>query len=170
SIADRIAVMHDGVLEQVATPTELYARPATRFVATFIGTMNLLDGRVDGRDRAVAGPFTLPLPPDHGLSDGARIVAGVRPEEFTLSSGAGDAGGGMTVCARVTQITDLGHYYRVVVEAPETERITVFVTKQHDLTIGPCTITPKRVLWYVDDRLVGMTEQSTMPGYVGAAQ
>jgi len=40
SIADRIAVMQDGVLEQSATPSELYARPATRFVATFIGTMN----------------------------------------------------------------------------------------------------------------------------------
>jgi len=170
SIADRIAVMHDGVLEQVATPADLYARPATRFVATFIGTMNLLDGRVEERDRAVAGPFTLALPPGHGLSDGARIVAGVRPDEFILRSGAGEAGDRTAVCARVTQITDLGHYYRVVVEAPETERITVFVTKQHDVTIGPCTITPQRVLWYVDDRLVGITEQSMLPGYVGAAQ
>ncbi|MGI8855963.1 MAG: ABC transporter ATP-binding protein, partial [Thermomicrobiales bacterium] len=64
SIADRIAVMHDGVLEQIATPSDLYARPETRFVATFIGTMNLLDGRADGQGRAVAGPFTIPLPPD----------------------------------------------------------------------------------------------------------
>ena len=170
SIADRIAVMHDGVLEQVATPAELYARPATRFVATFIGTMNLLDGRVDGRDCAVAGPFTLPLPPDHGLSDGARIVAGVRPEAFTLRSGTGDAGDTLAVCAQVTQITDLGHYYRVVVEAPKAERITVFVTKQESVAIGPCTITPQRVLWYADDRLVSVTEQSTVPGYVGTAR
>src|SRR3982075_518333 len=43
SIADRIAVMHAGVLEQLATPAEIYAHPATLFVATFIGTMNRLD-------------------------------------------------------------------------------------------------------------------------------
>jgi len=165
SIADRIAVMHDGVLEQVATPSELYARPATRFVATFIGTMNLLDARVDGRDRAVAGPFTLPLPAAHGLSDGARITAGVRPEEFAIG-GADDMG----APARVTQITDLGHYHRVLVEASDAERITVFVTKQDNVVIGPCTIAPRRVLWYADDRLVGLTESATMPGYADAVR
>ena len=165
SIADRIAVMHDGVLEQVATPSELYARPATRFVATFIGTMNLLDGRVDGHDRAVAGPFTIPLPPDHRLSDGARLTAGVRPEEFAIG-GADDTG----TSARVTQITDLGHYHRVLVEVPEVERITVFVTKQENVAIGPCTITPQRVLWYADDHLVGVTEPSALPGYADKVQ
>ena len=163
SIADRIAVMHDGVLEQVATPSELYARPATRFVATFIGTMNLLDGRVDGRDRAVAGPFTLPLPPDHGLNDGARLTAGIRPEDVAI----GDPDDGMGIAARVTQITDLGHYYRAIVEAPDAERITAFVTKQENVAIGPCTITLRRVLWYVDDRLAGVTEPAATPGYAG---
>src|SRR5207245_2006835 len=51
SIADRIAVMRSGILEQLATPSELYAHPATLFVATFMGTMNLLDGQVtDSRE------------------------------------------------------------------------------------------------------------------------
>jgi putative spermidine/putrescine transport system ATP-binding protein len=166
SIADRIAVMHDGVLEQVATPSELYARPATRFVATFIGTMNLLDGRVDGQDRATAGPFTIPLPPDHGLSSGAPIVAGIRPEEFAI--GGADDGAGIP--ARVTQITDLGHYLRVLVDVPESERITVFAAKQDAVSVGPCTLTPQRVLWYADDRLVGVTEQSPVPAYVAAVR
>src|SRR6202048_3912547 len=47
SIADRIAVMNAGVLEQMDTPREIYARPATLFVATFIGTMNRIDAHVD---------------------------------------------------------------------------------------------------------------------------
>ena len=45
SISDRIAVMHDGRIEQIATPTELYARPATRFVASFIGSTSVVTGR-----------------------------------------------------------------------------------------------------------------------------
>ncbi len=47
TIADRIAVMNNGKIEQVGTPAEIYDNPRTRFVADFIGTSNLLDGRVD---------------------------------------------------------------------------------------------------------------------------
>ncbi len=52
TMSDRIAVMHDGRVEQLGTPEELYDRPATRFVADFIGTTNLLRGRVEA-DRTV---------------------------------------------------------------------------------------------------------------------
>ncbi|MGH2461576.1 MAG: ABC transporter ATP-binding protein, partial [Chloroflexota bacterium] len=62
SIADRIAVMRAGLIEQVETPSELYARPATRFVATFIGTMNLFDAAVDSGDAVLAGGFRIPFP------------------------------------------------------------------------------------------------------------
>src|SRR5207237_2675365 len=77
SIADRIAVMNAGVLEQMDAPEEIYARPATLFVATFIGTMNRLDAFLDGDSRLRAGPFELP-PPDGPRPEGA-LVAGVRP-------------------------------------------------------------------------------------------
>src|SRR5712691_3689392 len=60
SIADRIAVMNAGVLEQMDSPEEIYARPATLFVATFIGTMNRLDAHVSGDGRLTAGPFSVP--------------------------------------------------------------------------------------------------------------
>jgi putative spermidine/putrescine transport system ATP-binding protein len=162
SISDRIAVMNEGLLQQIATPSELYARPATRFVATFIGTMNLLDGRVEGGDRAVAAPFTLPLPDGHGLSDGAAVIAGIRPEDLALAPASANGAG---LPAQVSQITDLGHYYRLTVTVPETEPLTVFATKQQRVAMGPCTITPQRVLWYVDDHLVGVTEQTTVPRY-----
>jgi putative spermidine/putrescine transport system ATP-binding protein len=156
SIADRIAVMSDGLLQQLATPSELYARPATRFVATFIGTMNLRDGRVIEGSRAAAGPFTLPLPAGHGLSAGTTVVAGIRPEEIAIAPAETNGGG---LPAQVTQITDLGHYYRVSVEVPESEPFTVFATKQQLPAMGACTIVPQRVLWYAEDRLIGVTEQ-----------
>src|SRR5918911_2212803 len=69
TLADRIAVMQAGALEQVAAPAQLYAEPATLFVAGFIGSLNLLDGAVS--DGAVmGGPFPLPLP------EGARLDRG----------------------------------------------------------------------------------------------
>ena len=60
SIADRIAVMNAGVLEQMDAPEEIYARPATLFVASFIGTMNRLDASVDSAGWLTAGPFACP--------------------------------------------------------------------------------------------------------------
>src|SRR5919199_2496409 len=68
SIADRIAVMNVGVLEQMDTPEEIYAHPATLFVATFIGTMNRLDATFDRAGWLRAGPFALPVPPDVHLT------------------------------------------------------------------------------------------------------
>ena len=53
-MSDRIAVMHAGRVEQLGTPEELYERPATRFVADFIGTTNLLSGSVESADAGTA--------------------------------------------------------------------------------------------------------------------
>ncbi|MBI1736430.1 MAG: ABC transporter ATP-binding protein [Candidatus Rokubacteria bacterium] len=96
-IADRIAVMRDGVVEQVDAPATIYARPRTPFVARFIGDANFLPGRVAGQDaRGVtvdtdAGPAVVaatetPRPP------GARVVVMVRPEKIRLgrAPSAGD--------------------------------------------------------------------------------
>ena len=64
--SDRIAVMNGGVVEQLASPRELYQRPATAFVAGFIGTSNLIDLRIDRRDDAVLAME---------LGEGQRILA-----------------------------------------------------------------------------------------------
>jgi multiple sugar transport system ATP-binding protein len=86
TLADRIAVMRAGRILQVATPREIYERPATSFVGTFLGSprMNILPARVEGEE-VVAGPFRVArpagtLPP--------RLELGVRPENVLL----GDAG------------------------------------------------------------------------------
>src|SRR5437763_11645412 len=80
SIADRIAVMNAGVLEQMDSAQEIYARPATLFVATFIGTMNRLDGVYDPAANVLrAGPFVLPVPPQTRFGPSQQLVAGIRP-------------------------------------------------------------------------------------------
>jgi multiple sugar transport system ATP-binding protein len=85
TLADRIAVLRAGKLLQVGTPRELYERPATSFVATFLGTpaMNLLPAAADADGRFVlAGPFRVPRP--NGLLPG-RFKIGIRPEDVHLS-------------------------------------------------------------------------------------
>ncbi|GAA4078283.1 ABC transporter ATP-binding protein [Nonomuraea soli] len=76
SIADRVAVLRDGRLEQCGSPAEVYDRPATPFVAEFVGTMNHLPGRVSGDQVTVLGQL-LPLDSDTSLTD---VDVLVRPE------------------------------------------------------------------------------------------
>jgi putative spermidine/putrescine transport system ATP-binding protein len=152
SIADRIAVMNLGVLEQMDAPEEIYARPATLFVATFIGTMNRLEAHLDADGRLRAGPFRV-APPD-GLSSASDtpLVAGVRPEDVILeSSGEGSA-------ARIEQVVDLGHYRRVTLSTDEQVGLLAFVPKAEVLPSESVTVRARSVLVYAEGRLVGVSE------------
>jgi ABC-type sugar transport system ATPase subunit len=77
TLGDRVGVLRAGRLEQLGTPGEVYDRPATRFVAGFVGTppMNLVAGRVSA-GRVVAGPLSVAAP--HAAT--GEVVLGVRPE------------------------------------------------------------------------------------------
>jgi multiple sugar transport system ATP-binding protein len=92
TMADRIVVMHDGWIEQVGNPLDLYDKPANQFVAGFIGSpaMNFIPGKVardNGRPIIVtAGGETLPAEPPQSLTEGKAVVFGVRPEHFTIGS------------------------------------------------------------------------------------
>ncbi|WP_413206955.1 ABC transporter ATP-binding protein [Rhodospirillum sp. A1_3_36] len=91
SISDRIVVMNKARIEQVASPAELYDCPATKFVASFIGTMNLLPATVLGRagDRVMfdAGvPVSLALEATAAVPEQAAVTIGIRPEDFQLES------------------------------------------------------------------------------------
>jgi multiple sugar transport system ATP-binding protein len=94
TLADRICVMKKGEVLQIGAPREIYERPATSFVATFMGSpkMNLLEARAEGTD-LVSGPFRFPRPP--GVT-GERAVVGVRAEDVRIvgaGAGAGSAAG-----------------------------------------------------------------------------
>jgi iron(III) transport system ATP-binding protein len=93
TICDRIAVMNDGVVQQVGTPMELYERPANLFVAGFLGTANILPGRVvrEGGERCfdIDGGVRLPIPAHVVVPEGAKLV--FRPQHASLGrAGAGD--------------------------------------------------------------------------------
>jgi putative spermidine/putrescine transport system ATP-binding protein len=150
SIADQIAVMQSGVVEQLASPSELYARPATLFVATFIGTMNLVEGTLqDGQ--VAAGPFRFALPPEaQRLSAGQPIVVGIRPEDLAVCSSSESSG----VPASVTQATDLGHYLRVTLDVPGTGAMVAFAQKSERIAVGNCSVSARSALLYADDKLV----------------
>ena len=107
SMADRVAVMHAGRLEQCATPAELYARPSTAFVAEFVGTMNRISGRVGddpgtvevlGRRLPVDGPRT-------GPNQDVEVL--VRPEnvQLTPQGGSGSVVIGSTFLGAVTRLS-----------------------------------------------------------------
>jgi multiple sugar transport system ATP-binding protein len=90
TMADKIVVMHDGLVEQIGAPLELYDRPSNLFVAGFIGSpaMNFIKGKVrTNGSSSFEGPggSRLPLEGNVSASDGRPAVYGVRPEHFQLS-------------------------------------------------------------------------------------
>jgi multiple sugar transport system ATP-binding protein len=91
TMADKIVVMKDGVVEQTGSPLELYDRPVNTFVAGFIGSpaMNLLEGRIErgnGVPRiALAEGHRIDLPPGVPASEGQRVLFGIRPEHLALA-------------------------------------------------------------------------------------
>jgi putative spermidine/putrescine transport system ATP-binding protein len=111
AIADRVGVMRDGRLEQLAPPTEVYARPATSFVAEFVGLTNRLPGTVSGSVVTVRGR-DLPLV-DPGTPAGP-VTALVRPEAVSLAADAAGDPGPLT--GTVITTTFLGATSRVTVD------------------------------------------------------
>jgi multiple sugar transport system ATP-binding protein len=96
TMADKIVVMHDGIVEQIGTPLDLYDKPENQFVAGFIGSpaMNFLKGRVKANGSAgFEGPngVKLPLGSAPAASDGRPAVYGVRPEHFTIADDGAEA-------------------------------------------------------------------------------
>jgi len=91
SMADRVVLMHDGRIEQAGTPGELYRRPRTRFAASFVGRMNLLDATVLAGDRVRVRDSELRCTPS-ALGTGARATVGIRPEHVVIRRFGEDAG------------------------------------------------------------------------------
>jgi multiple sugar transport system ATP-binding protein len=118
TLGERVAVMLEGRLQQVAPPREIYERPANAFVAGFIGNppMNLFPTRLStdasGRTLVAVGDRTVALPAGHLAAEPARaaaaprLLAGIRPEDFEL---APEAGGAETLGAVVEHVEWLGH-------------------------------------------------------------
>ena len=133
SMADTIAVMNDGRIEQAGSAADLYERPRTEFVANFLGVSNLVDARLRASQNGHAtvethDGSTLHVPSDrigpHG-TDAVKI--GVRPEKVRLSPAGADAAGGANVLRGTVVVASfLGVSIQYVVRAAGGEELTVF--------------------------------------------
>jgi iron(III) transport system ATP-binding protein len=83
-MADRIVVMNAGRLEQVGTPHEIYRRPATAFVADFVGSMNFLAGTLSAPGRVKVDDYEFRCPVQDGLAPGASVRLCIRPEDVRV--------------------------------------------------------------------------------------
>ncbi|QWU16918.1 putative spermidine/putrescine transport system ATP-binding protein [Paenibacillus sophorae] len=108
SLSDRIVVMNQGNIEQIAAPQDIYDSPDTLFVAQFIGKMNFLEGVVEEDKLRVGG---LVFPNTKRLA--GSIVIAVRPEDVIMGPGSGEEDG---LYGTIKQLMVLGHYAEVSIE------------------------------------------------------
>jgi multiple sugar transport system ATP-binding protein len=120
TMADKIVVMHDGIVEQMGAPLELYDRPANLFVAGFIGSpaMNFIKGRMSSSGFAAEGGFALPVGSAPAASEGRPVTYGLRPEHIRI-----DPNG---VPAEVIVLEPTGSETQVVLKAGGQDIIAVF--------------------------------------------
>ncbi|WP_329121768.1 ABC transporter ATP-binding protein [Streptomyces sp. NBC_01353] len=135
SMADRVAVMNGGRLEQCASPTELYERPATGFVAEFVGTMNRVPGRVVGGDVVEVLGARLPVEGPGGTGD-VRVL--LRPEALEVTAGG---------CAHVTGSAFHGPTTRLRITLPDGTDVKADVATHTAAELAPgaaVTVTPRQ--------------------------
>ena len=161
AIADRVGVMREGHLEQLAPPVEVYSRPATSFVAEFVGLSNRLSGTVRGGDVIVRG-CTLPLV-ERDTPDGEVVVL-VRPEAVTLASHASPESGPLV--GTVIAVTFLGATSRITVDLGDASIMAQLQTSDATaLSAGSrvsLTIRPDPVLVSASSESAGLAAEEEM--------
>ncbi|WP_328896646.1 ABC transporter ATP-binding protein [Streptomyces sp. NBC_00236] len=135
TMADTVAVMNGGRVEQLGDPADLYENPRTTFVANFLGTSNLIEGEVvsTGKDIVVsAGGGKLRLPADRcpaPTANGGRLLLGIRPEKISLAhrdDADAIAEGRNRVTGRIVDSSFIGVSTQYVVESPAGKSLQVY--------------------------------------------
>jgi len=140
ALSDRIVVMRDGRVEQVAPPAEVYREPATPFVAGFIGTMNLVEGSVANGTFSRAS-FNVQLP----VGDGPAILA-MRPESIGLAAGKQ---------AIIHRVTDYGTHGLVDIDLPDGTRIKSMIGNARAFEAGQSVdLKPSALAAYRDNAVI----------------
>lgn len=112
TLADRIVVMNHGVIEQVGTPQEIYLNPANAFVASFVGSMNLLSAQSEGSNTCRLGSHVMQTS-TRPLEHGSTLTLGIRPEEIILLNSDNADSTPNTLTAVVDDVEYLGAFLRV---------------------------------------------------------
>ena len=137
AISDRIAVMARGKIEQLDQPEEIYSNPRTVFTATFVGTSNRFNGRLESAAEGLcqAGKHLFHVPPQLHLHDGDAVLIMVRPEEITLQAaqegGEASSNGNSNLIAGVIDLrTFLGPFTRFHIRTTDDAPMTADVPSQ----------------------------------------
>lgn len=147
SLADRIAVMNKGQIEQLDKPGQIYSCPQTLFVADFIGAMNILSATRDG-DHVRIGERGLPAPND--LASGPLTVA-IRPEDIAIVPETPASNGVWP--GQITQLSDLGHYRKAFVNVDGIGALKLYLTKAVNVNEGDAVaLFPTRYLVYPENK------------------
>jgi spermidine/putrescine ABC transporter ATP-binding subunit len=129
SLSDRIAVMNRGRIEQLAAPREIYKRPATRFVADFIGGSSLLRGRAIAPDRVELVPGLTLRVEAEPLPVGQAVDLAIRPERVGVGLRGGGEADADAVGGWIVALTYLGAQTEVSVELPGGQRVLGLVAE-----------------------------------------
>src|SRR4051812_25138698 len=137
TLGDRIAVLKEGVLQQIATPMELYDTPANKFVAGFIGTpaMNFLNGTLTRRGGSAMCSFSgraISMPVVCGDPSADNVVLGIRPQDVEI----GDANRDGSISAEVAVVEPMGNEQIVYVTLPSGERLVAVAPVQPRIKAG----------------------------------
>ena len=133
-LSDRIAVMSRGRIEQLGPPREIYERPASRFVADFIGASTVLRGRVVARDLVALVPdLTVRVAADETFREGQEVELAIRPERVRLAGGPGEC----TAEARIEGLVYQGSMTEVSARLSDGQRILLFVSEPAPMPLAP---------------------------------
>jgi len=159
TMGDRIAVLNEGVLQQVGTPLECYHTPNNRFVAGFIGepSMNFFSVTREG-DQLSAESFDYSLPEDVAstLGDATELTLGVRPEDVEISTNAEELGPHDFECVVdvVEPVGESNNVYLRFADAPEDETFIATISGMRTVSAGDRVVAtiPPEAIHLFDDR------------------
>jgi spermidine/putrescine ABC transporter ATP-binding subunit len=158
SMADRIAVMNSGRVEQIADPGQLYESPANRFIADFIGKVNLLDGRIVGAQGKsvsveVEGIGQVQVP-HNGEAQGSVSLA-IRPEKIRVSKNALNSDGLITTEGRIVDWAYYGDVSNMFIETGDGLRLVATMQNETRATVDSMQINDTvHLCWAPQDTLL----------------
>ena len=130
TMADTVAVMNNGKIEQLGSPADLYESPKTVFVANFLGQSNFIDGVVESTDgsNVVANiqGTTITFPKSRNNASGSALKVGIRPEKFRLHDPDDNTHGNVLTGGKITDISFTGVSTQYLVEMPWKQELVVF--------------------------------------------
>ncbi|CAN2209552.1 PotA ABC-type spermidine/putrescine transport systems, ATPase components [Candidatus Nanopelagicaceae bacterium] len=150
TMADTIAVMNEGEIEQMGSPADLYDNPKTAFVANFLGQSNLIKGTVTGNDGSnqivdlFGQKISLQKDRSHGVDNS--IYAGIRPEKFRISRLETSTSGNVLTGGKVEDVSYIGVSTQYQVLMPWGQELMVF--EQNDDGVAPFSVgEPVNISW-----------------------